>query len=522
MRGTSDEPGAAAAPHTSPPAAAPAAAPAASGPGKLLSHSLVYGFGIVMRPMVAFLMLPVYTHFIRSAQYGVLELLHRGGDFVAIALALGLAPGMMRQYALRQTVADKRELVSTALIFSGLWGLLLSGGLMASAGSLSRLATKAAGNERLLIVVLLTVWLETGIRVPLSYMRAKEQSKRYTAINVARLIAGVGLNLYFVVVLRLGIAGIIYAAALVSTGSWLTLSALTLRETGFRFSRGDLLQILGFGLPLAIGGLPTFGLHFADRFVLARYATSADIGVYAVGYRLGMLVGVLVNDPFGLAYEPYSYAIESRPESKQIYSRTLTYHALAGLLVFVLLSCLGGAAVRVMTAPDYFGAERVIPWVALGYVFYGVSNTARLGLLLRRRTELTLPLNAAAAAFNVGANFLLIPRYGIQGAAIATTGAFLFLAVINYAVAYRVYAIPCEAGRLAKAVGSAVVVAFAAVHFAPEALFLRLLVGAAAAAAFPTLLLALGFLHDDEAAVVSRIVARLLSALRAKGKVECP
>jgi len=497
-------------------AAQPAPGLHSKGPASVLKHAIVYGLGIAARPMVSFLMLPLYTHFIRSGDYGVYELMNRGGEFLGIFIFLAIPRAMMRIYALRDDRAYKHQVVTSALLFSGCWGLLLTGAFVAASGPLSQLLTKQPGYGHLFAIIMLSAWLDAGIQTPLSHMRAKEQSGWYTAINIARLAAAVSLNVYFVAVLHLGVAGIIYSSAIVTGGTWLLLVTKTLRETGLSVSRQAIVLMLRFGLPLSIGGLPVFVLHFADRFILAHYYSAADVGTYAVGYRLGMLVGMLVNDPFGLAYEPYSYAIERRPDAKQIYSRILTYHAVAGLLVFVGLSAFSRDIVRLMTAPDYFGAQWVVPWVALGYVFYGMSNTARLGLMLSQRTELTLPLNAAAAGCNIALNFALLPRFGIIGAAMATTFSFLALAIINYAVTYRVYPIPCEPVRLAKAVGAAIAIAAVIMLFPPRVLALRLIAATACAAAYPALLLVLGFFHKDETRAISRILARGLSALRSK------
>jgi O-antigen/teichoic acid export membrane protein len=488
----------------------------ARGPAVVLKDALVYLMGQAARNVISFVMLPVYMHLIRSSDYGAYELMNRGGSFLGIFIFLAIPRAMMRIYALRDEREYKNTVVSTALIFSASWGLLLAGACMVAADPLSQALTKKAGYGNLFALIVLAAWLDAGVQTPLSHMRAKGQSLWFAAISVARLAAGLSLNIYFVVVLRLGIAGIVYTTAIVASTSWILLVTKTFRETGIKVSREALALMLRFGVPLAVSGLPLFVLHFGDRFILERYASVAAVGTYAVGYRLGMLVGVLVNDPFGLAYEPYSYAIEKRPDAKRIYSRIMTYYALAGLLVFVALSVFSRDIIRLGRAPDYYAAQWVVPWVALGYVFYGVSNTARLGLMLSGRTGLTLPLNAAAAVANVVLNFILIPRFGIIGAAMATTFSFALLAIINYLVSYRVYPIPCEPVRLAQAVGIAVAVVALAVLFPPKLLAVRLLCAVAASAAFPGLLVLIGFFHKDEMHTLNRVFSRPLSILKSK------
>jgi O-antigen/teichoic acid export membrane protein len=488
----------------------------AKGPALVLKDALVYLMGQAARNVISFVMLPVYMHLIRSSEYGAYELMNRAGTFAGIFISLAIPRAMMRIYALRDEREWKNTVVSTALIFSACWGLLLAGACIAASGPLSQAVSKKAGYNTLFALIMLSAWFDAGIQTPMSHMRAKGQSVWFAATSISRLIVGVSLNIYLVVVLRLGIAGIVYTTSVVAAAFWLLLAIKTFRETGLKVSREALVPMLRFGIPLAMSGIPLFVLHFGDRFILGRYASVAAVGTYAVGYRFGMLVGVLVNDPFGLAYEPYSYAIEKRPDAKRIYSRVMTYYALAGLLVFVALSVFGRDIIRLGRAPDYYAAQWVIPWVALGYVFYGVSNTARLGLMLSGRTGLTVPLNAAAAVANVALNFVLVPRFGIIGAAMSTTFSFALLAIINYVVSYRVYPIPCEPVRLAQAAGVAVAVVAVAVLFPPKLLAVRLLSAAAASAAFPGLLVLTGFFHKDEMDTLNRFFSRPLSILKSK------
>ena len=100
----------------------------------------------------------------------------------------------------------------------------------------------------------------------------------------------------------------------------------------------------------------------------------------------------------------------------------------AGLTrVFLLL---GGAmlALLVTGAPHAFGvlargesaaAASVAPWLAVAAFLYGLTYVANLGLHLSKRTGLLLLLTMGAMVINIGANYLLIPMYGYDGAGMA-------------------------------------------------------------------------------------------------------
>ena len=81
-----------------------------------------------------------------------------------------------------------------------------------------------------------------------------------------------------------------------------------------------------------------------------------------------------------------------------------------------------------LAPPDYEPAADLIPVICLGYVFFSAHGHFNVPALLSRRTVALLPVYAAATAANVGANLLLIPRFGLKGAAWATVVAFAVFA----------------------------------------------------------------------------------------------
>jgi O-antigen/teichoic acid export membrane protein len=91
-----------------------------------------------------------------------------------------------------------------------------------------------------------------------------------------------------------------------------------------------------------------------------------------------------------------------------------------------------------MTAPAFYPAASVVPVILLAFFFQGVYHFMVGPLFYFKRTSLLPVINIAGAAVNIGLNFLLIPRYGIQGAAGSALASFVLLALLAY-LSGRVY-----------------------------------------------------------------------------------
>ncbi len=172
---------------------------------------------------------------------------------------------------------------------------------------------------------------------------------------------------------------------------------------------------------------------------------------------------------------------------------------------FLAISLLASWAVRLdvfagkpLIHPDYWPGLEIVPIVALGYLFYGVYINMIAPATLAHRSERVAYATAVGAVTNVVFLFLLIPRWGIVGAAWATPLAYLAMAGALYGWGRSLYPVPYEYGRLLHAAA-----ALAAVWALSRALGL----GSSGAHAglrlalvflYPALLAATGFLREDE------------------------
>src|SRR2546430_17223362 len=91
-------------------------------------HGLVYGGGILLSKAVAFFMLPVYTHYLTPADYGVLQLIDMVLEVASIVAGSRLAAGIFRFYHKAETDEERQAVLSTAMVV-----LLVSYGLASTA-----------------------------------------------------------------------------------------------------------------------------------------------------------------------------------------------------------------------------------------------------------------------------------------------------------------------------------------------------------------------------------------------------
>src|SRR5271155_1325881 len=89
----------------------------------------------------------------------------------------------------------------------------------------------------------------------------------------------------------------------------------------------------------------------------------------------------------------------------------------------------------------YSSAARVVPLVVMGYLFHALFSLFDLSILQAKRTASVFIISLVAFTVNLALNFAMIPRWGMYGAAWATTIAYGVEAVGAFTLAQRFFAL---------------------------------------------------------------------------------
>lgn len=465
---------------------------------RLSKHSLIYGLGVTISQLIGFFLLPLYTRYLTPSDYGVLELLGVTGGILGIILVMGLSSALFMSYFKYDNEENRKTVVSTTLIFLTATSLCFTLILMVAASNFSSLFFDSTQYTFYFQVIFLTLFFDTAIVIPLEVFRIREESKKYVVVSLVRLLMSVGLNIYFIVVLERGVLGILESGLITAGSLYAFLIPGIIKETKFRFSIVDLKEMLCFGLPLVPGGLGTWILTVSDRYFLLVLSTTHELGLYSLGYKFGLIVQGLIVGPFTLAWAPFFWSTAKEENAKEVYSSVLTYFVLVAMFVALGLSVLSKEVLVVMTTPPFYGAYKVIPLIALSYVLYGCYYILGAGFNLAKKTKYVPFIVGVGAAMNLGLNFLLIPNYGMMGAAVATLISYSMLPMGSYFVSRRFYSIKYEWGRISKIFLAAVLIYAGSFYITNNSAIVSGLLKAMTLLAYPALLYVFGFFKPEE------------------------
>lgn len=449
-------------------------------------NAFVYGLGIVASRLASFIMLPVYTHQLSTADYGLLQLLQLTVDVVAIASTAGATAGVLRFYFKTNDLEERERIVSTA--FFMLVGLGIFGGILLAIASPYIWHHFLDNQGRLLFLYLtaLTFVIDSASAVPLVVLQAEERPWWFVIVLFAKLVTSLSLNILFLVVLHLGVLGVVLSTLAASTLVAVVTATWLLRRTGFKWSKSAARDLRRFGIPYQLSTAGTFVLAFGDRFFLQAHRGPSEVGLYSLAYQFGFLLSGSVALPFLRAWAPLRLRVYAeRPQTfEEEDNASFLVLSVLCLTAVVGISVAVEPFLRIMATSEYQGASQLVPWVLFAYLFQVWTDVVSFGAQVSERTKWVTISTWIGVAVIVLLYSTLIPLYGAYGAALATLFGFASRFVAQLVFSQRIFPLRYHWATHTRLFGVAVVAIVADRAYQPPSLSLRVVYDLVAFAAY--------------------------------------
>jgi O-antigen/teichoic acid export membrane protein len=373
-------------------------------------------------PAIAgFLVLPILARKLSPTDLGILALAQ-----TLITLGWTVVGSWLTQVVIRELPAARAQHRVRAFALTFRRALLLSGGAYTAFLALvSIAATQSVAIRSNLVLIAAAIAAMIVQNVAVSVYAASLRPISFAIVDVLARTGGIAVGVVLVFQGH-GISGYLLGLASVSAlvGVVGLYFAWPRADDGAAPEPGALAAWVRYGVPSGLAGLVLWGLFFIDRYMLAAFKSAHQVGVYSVGSAIGDKAVTLPTTAFFTAAAPLlvaAYEHRGRSEVERLMREYTRVILLLGIPIVAFLVASSGVLVPALAGARYYHeAARVAPIIGAGSLLYVLALVSNTGLVIAKKT---LPLAASAAVgliANVVANLLLIPPFGIIGAAIAT------------------------------------------------------------------------------------------------------
>lgn len=394
---------------------------------KKLAKNIFLMFLVYFLPKIfSFFLVPVYTAYLSTEEYGVSDLIISTSSLLAPFVALA-TPSAILRYTIENKEDKRPYKIALNILCRGLAILIV--GLVIVYFTFD-----------IKISYLFFVFLIAGTSlladINVSYARGLEEMHIVTVCGVGGAFVSILCNILFIVVFRWGLYGFLIASAagyvfntivivITNRKKRLLKGVLTLKEPDLQK------EMLGFSIPLVFSGLSWWVVSSSDRYFVSGMCGTAANGIYSVAYKIPTILQALDN-VFGQAwiftlYDSYKSDDGKRYIAKVYDAYNFVFCAGCSFLIGIdiFLS-------RILFSNDFFEAWKYVPPLLLSIVFNSASSLMAGFLSIYKKTKISMNISLAAAMTNIVLNWLLIEILNdAMGAAIATAITFFVSFVLN-------------------------------------------------------------------------------------------
>ena len=397
---------------------------------------------------------PILTRIFSVADYGTLGLVTTTITIAIAITKMGFPNAIVRFY--EESKASNRLVnyfstmffssLFTAAVVTVLFVIVLQ---LLPAGILNNRFSMLLSLASILIFTRCTCGILT------SFLRAEQRTKLYNLIGIFNRYGSLACSIFLVFfIIKKGLYGFFIGQIIVSI---IMLSFLLIVYRGRikiglqYFCPAELKRAVRFGFPLLWAEMGHLILSYADRYFIQLYLGSAALGLYTAGYNLTTYVTEVVIYPINYAMTPIYMNIlvtQGERQTKEFLTKLFTYFLLVMIPAVFGFIAVGKDLITFLASAKYAEVYLILPYIVIGQAVYACTIILNSGLFINKKTFVVTYVMSGASILNIILNSVLIPLYGILGAAQATLVSYLFYAVVLTYCSMREFSFKIEYRRI--------------------------------------------------------------------------
>lgn len=385
-----------------------------------IENFIIYGLGGIISKIIPLVMVPIVTRMMPDTSYfGISDLSNTILALCSSLAIMGMYDAMYRMFFEKEDEGYKKDICSTAFIFTIFSSLVIFVAMILARDLIARWFLGDSQYGYLVYIVAIAVLVGSTNTILSAPTRMQNKRMIYLITNAASPLLSYAvaipllLNGHYIIALPVSgmVAGITMEIAFgILNHSWFSLR---------RFNPDYLKQMLLIAVPL----LPNFLIYWifnsSDRLMITNLIGLGASGIYSVGAKLGN-ASQLIYIAFGGGWQYFAFSTMKDTNQVESNSRIFEYLGVISFVCATFIFALSQSFYELLFTGEYVAGYIVAPYLFLAPLLQMLFQVACNQFLVVKKTWPNFFILSLGAVVNVFLNLALIPRFGIEGAALAT------------------------------------------------------------------------------------------------------
>jgi len=399
---------------------------------------------------LAFIFLPLYTAYLSAEEFGIIALITVSISVIIIFIEAPENAGIIRHYYDPLYTEKRKVLVFNLIAISILKTVITFGIIVIALKNISYLLLDSIRYTDVLFIYCLSIPFRVINNFGMLLLRLQQKAKVYITFSIIKFVVNTGLVLILLIIYGLGIYALAWGTLMGAFAMTIHVLPTIFRNIKFKFNKKITIPVLKYSYPLLIGSFSNYLIQLGDRFILKIFTTVQNVGIYSFGYKISRVMDFVFVTPAKQILEPSIFKLEKNINKLKefIYNSTTYMYIMLFSCGLVLIFFSKEIIQLVAQKQEFYSSWVIVPFIVLSYIQHGIGLNLGQGIIMAKKAINKSILNLIAAVTNVLFNILLIPVWGIVGAAIATLISYIVWNILKIIYSFKLYDMKFDLKRL--------------------------------------------------------------------------
>jgi len=191
-------------------------------------------------------------------------------------------------------------------------------------------------------------------------------------------------------------------------------------------------NLISYSFPMLLLGIIGSLLYWIDSFIIGYFSSVQEVGFYNAAVPIAMLFSIAPEIFLQLFFPLITkeFAQGKVDLIKELSKQVVKWIFIINLPIFLIILIFPGTIINVLFGQEFLVAENALRILSIGSFFYSISVVSNTLLLMKGRSKTILINTSIFVLFNIVFGLILVPVYGINGAAVSTTLCNIFSGIL--------------------------------------------------------------------------------------------
>ncbi len=393
---------------------------------ELIKNTIIIFIGRFCTQFISFLLVPIYTNFLSTSDYGYIDLVQNYLSLLVPILVLRLDSGIFRFLIdERDNNKGKKSIISTTIFFLAIQIIFF----IVAFGIINLIF-----EINYTVAIMLNVIFMAISSILLQLTRGIGDNVGYSLASIIAGIVTIVLNIWFVIIWKMDGSSILIASAIANI---FCSFFLVIRNKTYRYikikdvNKEQFKKMTRYSLPMIPDGLSWWVVNASDRSIISAVMGAGANGIYAVSSKFSNILSSLFQI-FNMSWQESASLHINDKDKNEFFSNILnvTYKIFFSICIMIMV-CMP-FVFKLVIGNGYIEAYQYIPILLLGNLYNAMANVIGGVYIAKKKTKVVARTTMLAAIINIVMNLIMIRKFGLHAATISTLVAYVILTIYRY------------------------------------------------------------------------------------------